>query len=73
MHSVNVSRPKATYEITNKRTGELLSSHRTRQAMLDNWREFHSGKEVIVYRRTKHGVTPVVEGVWHEAQRPYDK
>jgi hypothetical protein len=59
------------YEVTDARSGEVLSRHRTRQAAIDTWRSKHTGTPVQVWRRTvPKGETLVVEGTWHEAKRP---
>jgi hypothetical protein len=56
----------ARYEIRNTADGTVLSSHRTRQGAVDQWRERHAGKQVRIVRTYSDGVERlVVEGVWH--------
>ncbi|MEZ5376104.1 MAG: hypothetical protein R2733_06270 [Acidimicrobiales bacterium] len=67
-----MSRPKAKYEIIDDK-GFVLSAHRTRQAAVDTWRTDHIGMPVTIWRRTNNATVKIVEGTWHEAQRPYNK
>jgi len=67
-----MSRQKVIYEIVKSDTGAVLSQHRTRQAAVDAWRQW-VGVPVRIVRWPRHadgsGVL-IVEGTWHEAQRP---
>ena len=68
-----MSRPKVTYDITHAGSWEILSQHRTRQGAIDAWRLTHPGVPVQIWRRRRgaeeQGVL-IVEGTWHEPQRP---
>ena len=64
-------RPGAVYEVIDSATKKVLSRHRTRQAALDSWRMQFTGQQVKIWRRTvPNGETLIVEGTWHESQRP---
>ena len=71
MQTDEMGRPGAVYEVTDPKTKDVLSRHKTRQAALDSWRLQFTGVPVEIWRRTvPKGETLVVEGTWHEAQRP---
>ncbi len=67
-----MSRPKAKYEIIDGE-GAVLSAHRPRQAAIDTWRIDHAGVPVTIWRRTNRATVKIVEGTWHESQRPYSQ
>jgi len=58
------------YEIVNAKTGQSLSTHRTRQAALDTWRRFPR-VPVEVWRRYSTGKDALImEGTWWETKGP---
>ena len=66
-----MARPGAVYEITDTKTREVLSRHRTRQAALNAWRLEFTGITTEIWRRTvPRGETLIVEGTWYKGQRP---
>ena len=52
------------YQIRNARTGEMLSRHRTRQAVLDNWRRFQGTWVKIVRVYADRTEVVLVDGTW---------
>ena len=68
-----MSRQKAIYEVIHTETGEVLSGNRTRQAAVDTGRVRHAGLPVKIIRWPRRSDGPgvlIVEGMWHESQRP---
>jgi len=58
----------ARYEIEDRRSGEVVSRHRTRQGALDAWRERVPERPVRIWRTFESGERRlVVEGTWHES------
>lgn len=66
-----MARRTAIYEVVDRGSEDVLSTHRTRQAAVDAWRLQWHGRWVRIERRgVSTGKVVVAEGIWHEARRP---